>query len=240
ARQQRRATRNEVVLAVRQQYYGTVQTYHLARVAAGGLRVARDNERRVRALFEVGSVSKSDLLQAQVRTAQAELDSLTANGNILDARILLADQIGVTESELGEVDTVLVAAPRDYDLGALQSEAEANRPDLQAAKQALNSAKSGRTSARLDYLPSVVATSSMQFSPDGRRTTTTKAPGAPQFGIDPGIEFTTSETDRIWNGTLALSWDVFDGLASEGRSASSEARLRRAKVDYDALQRRLS
>src|SRR6185503_3381298 len=29
ARQQRRATRNEVVLAVRQQFYGTVQTYHL-------------------------------------------------------------------------------------------------------------------------------------------------------------------------------------------------------------------
>lgn len=242
ARSTRHATRNEVVLAVRQQFYSTVQTYHLARVAAGGLRVARDNQRRVRALFEVGSVSKSDLLQAQVRTAQAELDSLTANGNILDARIVLADQIGVGEGELGEVDTVLVAAVRDYDEAELQREAAANRPDLLAARAALSSAKSNRTSARLARIPSLEASSTVQFDTESRRTTTTKPPGVPgpPFNIDPGVEFTTSQTDRQWSGSLALFWNVFDGLATEGRSATSEARLRRARVDLDALERRLS
>ena len=239
ARLARTSTRNDVVFSVRQQFYGTVQTYHLARVASGSLRVARDNERRVRALFEVGSVSKSDLLQAQVRTAQAELDSLSSTGNIVDARILLAGAMGVREAELGELDTVLVAAPRDIDAAALQREAAANRPDLLAARAALNSAKSNRTAARLQRLPTLDASSTMEFDTQSRRTSTTNPPGLPPI-IEPGIEATESETVRQWTGSLSLNLNVFDGFGMDSRNAAAEARLRRARVELDALERNLS
>ena len=58
------ATRHDVVLETRRRFYDVVKAIHLSNVASGALRVARDDERRVRALFEVGSVSKSDLLKA--------------------------------------------------------------------------------------------------------------------------------------------------------------------------------
>ncbi|MFM8559287.1 MAG: TolC family protein, partial [bacterium] len=57
-----RATRADVRLETKRRFYSVVKAMHLARVSSQALRIARDDERRVRALFEVGSVSKSDLL----------------------------------------------------------------------------------------------------------------------------------------------------------------------------------
>ena len=66
------AARNDVALSVRRQFYEVVKAVKLAEVAEGSLQLSRDDERRVKAMFEVGSVSKSDLLKAQVRSAQSE------------------------------------------------------------------------------------------------------------------------------------------------------------------------
>lgn len=239
ARLSRTAARNDVVFGVRQQFYGAVQTYHLARVASGSLRVARDNERRVRALFEVGSVSRSDLLQAQVRTAQAELDSLSAVSNIVDARILLATALGIGEGELGAIDTVLEATPRDIDEALLQREAAEQRPDLLAARAAYNSARSNRTAARLGRLPTLEAQSTIEFDTRSRRTSTTNPPGLPPI-IEPGIEATESETDRAWSGSLSLNLNLFDGFGIESRNAAAEARLRRARAELETLERNLA
>ena len=76
AKLSRTATRNDVILETRTRFYNVVKAVRLAEVSAGALKLARDDERRVKALFEVGSVSKSDLLKARVRTSQSELDSL--------------------------------------------------------------------------------------------------------------------------------------------------------------------
>src|SRR5262249_16818452 len=74
----RQSTRSDVALQTRQQFYLTAGAYHLGSVANAAVRLARENERRVRALFDVGSVSRSDVLSAQVQTANSVLDSVTA------------------------------------------------------------------------------------------------------------------------------------------------------------------
>ena len=63
------ATRADVRFETKRLFYSVVKFVHLSRVSSQALKLSRDDERRVRALFEVGSVSKSDLLKAQVRTA---------------------------------------------------------------------------------------------------------------------------------------------------------------------------
>src|SRR5262249_16510220 len=50
------AARNDVVLTAKRQFYDVVKTIRLADVADRTVQLSRDNERRVRALFEVGSV----------------------------------------------------------------------------------------------------------------------------------------------------------------------------------------
>jgi len=122
------SARNDIALDVRRQFYLVVNAIHTARVNTEALKLSRDDERRVRALFDVGSVSKSDLLTAQTATSQAELDMLIARNAVVTQRITLADLIGVTEDHLGQVDTVMTVVPHDYDEASLIAEAAQNRP----------------------------------------------------------------------------------------------------------------
>src|SRR5438552_5378154 len=104
-----KATRQVVALDARQKFYQVVKAIHLSQVSSEALHLARDNERRLRALFDVGSVARSDLLVARVQTAQGELDSLAKHNAILVTRITLATAMGIEEGRLGEVDTTLTA-----------------------------------------------------------------------------------------------------------------------------------
>src|SRR5262245_23629489 len=126
-----KSTRQQIALDTRRQFYEVVKAIHLSRVSSQALRLARDDQRRVQALFNVGSVSRSDLLKAQVRTAQSELDSIAKHNSINVNRLNLATMIGIAERQMGDVDTVLIAQPQAYDETQILSEAEKNRPDIQ-------------------------------------------------------------------------------------------------------------
>ena len=257
ARLRQSATRQEVAFDTRRQFYQVVQSVRLADVATGALRLARDDERRVRALFEVGSVSKSDVLKAQVRTAQSQLDSLTAYQSVISQRISLAELMGLRESELAEVDTVLTAEVRDYEEGALLQDAARARPDLKAVDAEWRAARAAVLSARLSRLPYVTVSSFIDFSP--RRTFTQKSFGTfyilgREHGdhtpddyivrdtlgtvIDP-VTTGRSQTDRTFGGQIALTWDLFNGFATDSRIASARARLLRADEARNALNRNL-
>jgi outer membrane protein len=229
------ATRNDAALAVRRQFYIVVQAFHLARVNAEALRLSRDNERRVRALFEVGSVSKSDVLKAQVQTAQSQLDSLTSANQITIQRIALAGTLGIPEGAMGEVDTTLTISSTDYDEGALYAAAEKARPDLLAASAELKSAKSARWSARLARLPYVTVQGTASFNDRSNFKLTTHDPPQPDVET-PG----TSKTEKSYQAAVALNWDFFDGFATDSRNAAAQARLVRAQESYDGLKRNLA
>jgi outer membrane protein len=256
----REATRADVALATRQQFYQVVQATKLIGVTSQALTLARDSERRVRVLFEVGSVSRSDVLQAQVQTAQSQLDSIGACQALLVQRDLLAMQIGIEEARLGEVDTVLTFTPRELDEVALLGEAAAQRPDLKAAALQLKAARVGLMSARLARLPYVTVAGSAGF--DLSTTFSQKSYGTTRVYGPPYVsgegdgpwpvqqdliaEIPTPETSgdskvhRQYGASIALNWDFFDGLAADSRNATARAQLMRARNAYDVLHRNLA
>lgn len=253
-----KAARADVAFATRRQYYLVVTAYHLVGVANGSAKLAHDDERRVRALFEVGSVSRSDLLRAQVRTATSQLDSLTAYQNLVNQRILLSEALAMRETEMGDVDTLLTAEPHDYDEATLLAEAGKSRPDLLAADAEQRAARMSATAARLARLPYVTVSGLAQFNTSSSFTQKT----FDSFGGD-SVDFADaggivhrfppagpavtlpvkvsgrSESDQVLRGQIALNWDVFNGLATESRIASANARLLRAEEARNALHRNL-
>jgi outer membrane protein TolC len=227
-----------VTLETRRRFYDVVTAIHLSNVARGALRVSRDDERRVKALFDVGSVSKSDLLRAQVRSAQSVLDSLTANQNITVTRVLLAQWLGIPEQEMGEIDTLLVAEPRTYVEQQVLSTAERNRPDIQAAEKEVKAAGSAVTSAHFLRVPYVSLSGGMTFDPTF--TETSSGTGVDNNG-NPVSATAASEvkTDRTWRGAVSLNWNVFDGLFTDSRIAAAKAQQIRSRETLDALKRNL-
>jgi outer membrane protein TolC len=229
-----RASRNGIVLLTKTQYYDAVRAIHLLGVRTGALKLARDEERRVRALFEVGSVSRSDVMSAQVRTAQSELDSLIAQQDITLQRNRLAELVGVPESEMGAIDTSLTAQVQTYDEAAVLEEARQARPDLQAAEAELKAARANLNAARFTRLPYVAVQGSMDISPDAD-TKTTFTDTVPNV-----VTNTTFESDRDYQASISLNWDFFDGLAADSRTAFANARLMRARDQRDLIDRNLA
>ena len=189
----------------------------------------------MRTLFEVGSVSRNDVLQAQVQTAQSQLDSIAATQSLLIQRDQLATLIGVEEAKLGEVDTVLTFTPREYDEAGLLREASEKRPDLKAAHAKLQSAQAGVTAARLGWLPYVTLSGSASFNP----FSTSKTFVADTLGVLQPLN-SRSESDRQYSGRMALNWDFYDGGVTSARNAVARSQLDVARDAYEVLQRNLA
>jgi outer membrane protein TolC len=229
-----KASRADVRLAAKQRFYTTVKAMHLARVQARALRLARDDERRVRALFEVGSVSKSDLLKAQVRTASAQLDSTLADHDVVTQRLLLAGQLGIPDSQLGDIDSTLSNEHATLDPTGVLDEARKNRPDIQAAEADLKSAELALRSAHWARLPSVVVQGSW----------TPQAVSSSHFNVDfvspiDSLQNASSKTKGDVRGSVAVSMPIFDGFAIDSRVAAARGQLLNAKETRDALLRNL-
>lgn len=227
------ATRADVRLETRRRFYAVVKAMHLSRVSNQALRLAQNDERRVRALFEVGSVSKSDLLKAQVRTSQSQLDSILAHHSVVTSRLSLATQLGTPETGLGEVDSTLTADHSAVDLSSAIEEARKSRPDLKAADADVRSAELSMRSAHWARLPSISVGGSY----------TPKSVSSSKFFSDfaPRDTATTSgfETKGIYSGRIAVSMNIFDGFATDARVASARASMVRARETRDALVRNL-
>lgn len=238
----RTATRADVRLETHRRFYAVVKSMHLARVSSQALRAARDDERRVRALFEVGSVSKSDLLKAQVRTAQSQLDSLLTDHAVVNQRIALAQHLGMSEAGLGEIDSALVSRSSSVDAAAVLAEARRNRPDLRAAEASLRSAELGVRSARWSRLPSVSISGSWtpKSTSDVKQFYTPGHDAIPVSGAGLASGVTgSSEAKDSWGGQLAVGLNLFDGLATDARVAAARAQLLRARESRDGLLRNL-
>lgn len=236
----RAAVANDVIYSTRGRFYEVVKAVRLADVSASALRLSRDNERRVRALFEVGSVSRSDLLKAQVQTAQSELDSLTAAQSVTTQRVLLAEQLGVGEAELGEVDTVLTVQPVDYDESELVSEASRNRPDLLAADAQLKSAEASLRSANLARLPYVSINGGTTFQPRSNGKTTFDQAQLDGNGDPYTTTASNSRADLDYNASVSINMNLFTGFGTESQIATARARVMRARESRDALRRNLA
>jgi outer membrane protein TolC len=223
------SARNDVALDARRQFYQVVQAIQLSRVNTEALRLSRDNERRVRALFEVGSVSKSDVLKAQVQTAQSTLDSLLAVNQITVQRNVLAALIGIPEASLGEIDTTLQDTQQAYDEAQILAEAEKNRPDIRAAEESVKSANAGVNAARFLRIPFVSLSGQAIINSKFSSTT------------DPALASDGSfKTDREYIGAVALNWNFFDGFVTESRMAAANSGRARARENLAALKRNLA
>ncbi len=234
----RSATRNDVALLVRQRFYDVVRAIHLADVSAQSLKLARDNERRVRALYEVGSVSKSDLLKARVSTGQSQVDSLVTDHSVTNSRILLSEALGMAEKELGDIDTTLSATYRDYDEAAVFAEAREARPDIKAAEADARSAEMTIAAARWARLPYVSASASATFKPKTESRSETEYFDTLGNSTGTRSQNTTSKANAQYNASIALNWDLFD-LGNDARAASAKARMIRSRETRDALIRNL-
>jgi outer membrane protein TolC len=202
----RQTLRNQIASV----YFELVRAKERDLVAREAYDLSAEQLRRAETLFELGSVARSDVLQAQVNLAAADRDRITATNVIELQRSRLALALGVTVDSPIEVDAppplpaVLPENPEQ-----LVRDAQASRPDLQAARADLRAAQFGAKSAKWSRYPTIDG--SYSYSRRGDH-----------------LNDVTEDFDRGYSFSLraGLSWTLFDGFNTKGNIQRAEAARR--------------
>ncbi len=198
AEQNAAAARNDLVFEVRRSYHNINKARSFLRAAEESVVSMESNAQAARDRYEAGKVLKSDVLDAEVRLAEAREGVVRTRHAVALAETVFRNVLGVGERELvtagnaqGSVNDGQVVAAHDVE-----------RPEMAAARMAMAAAGQQMRAARSGFYPRVHA-----FA---------------RLDVNSGNAADYAES---WLAGVAVEWDVFDGFLTRGRV--SEARAQR-------------
>jgi outer membrane protein len=204
-------------------YYNWLRTVSGGAVAQASLQRFKALLDDARAAYEVGTVTKADVLRLEAAVAGTEL-AITETETL---RRLSEEQLAtymdepVKAYQVGEnaaVDAARVSVPKD--LNKLIANAYQQRLELQALKAASASIREGSDAIAISQYPRLDAFGDVTVANPNQR-------------IFPQEE----EWNATWAVGLSLSWNVNDALSGSAQSAELEATRAKLEADTESLER---
>jgi outer membrane protein len=160
------ATRQQILLAVDQSFFGVLQAQAVLQVADQTVANRQVVVDQVEALAKSALKSDLDLSFARVNLAQAKLLLLDAQNNEKGAQATLAALLGyVTPQEFDVIDEPGAISAPPGNLDELIQQAVNSRPELQAAHYQYESAESLKNAERDSLLPTISALGAIGGTP---------------------------------------------------------------------------
>jgi outer membrane protein TolC len=156
----------------------------------------------------VGTATRSDVLRAELETADAELAVLDAEAQLRTARLALGRQIGRPGAVQPVAGALPEEAPRIPLVEALVARAEENAPVAVAARAELDRAGSEKLQAWSQYVPSLRMTGGYDW-----------------------FSFRWPPDEESWSLRLIASLPLFNGFTREATVARAEAERRVAEAE---------
>src|SRR5581483_2743291 len=203
--------REVVVQNVRQAYFGVLQAQRLVAVADANLARSELNLRSAQGFYDVGTKPKSDVTKAEVEVANARVLMISARNNVRLAQTTLANALGLEATAPIQIDDILTYEPLALDAAQLLTEALANRPELRQAQARVDSARAQLAGARAEYLPDLSL-----------------------VGVYGGAG--EDQLRETWSIGAQLSWNLFQGFATQNRVREAQALVETARADADSLE----
>jgi len=221
-------TFQDLMLNVEKAYYNLYASVSQIKAAEANLEDSAKALETANQKFDSGLVTKLDVLQAESEYTKAQYDLEGARRDGMDAQAQLANVIGVPAGAEIEISPPPFEKPRDVmtrDVRELIEEAMSRRPDIAAARAALESKKAALQSANSDLWPTL----NVGGSVTGNRYY--------QYGSEKDGLFNVKD-DYGYVAYVSVDWNVFDGFylysvrneAREQMKAEME-KLRKAELD---------
>ncbi|GFE58448.1 TolC family protein [Geobacter sp. AOG1] len=182
----------DVFLQVVTSYFGILQAQQLLQAAEDEVIQMTDHLRVAQNLFELGVVTRNDLLQAEVRLAgsqQRRLDSTNRLGNAWLQLNYLIDRKPDSRAELEETATLPPTAPT-----ASEDLALTNRPEIKALEKSVEGSDLEVQETRGGYYPEIFAKAGLDY-----------------------VQNRQVREQAIMAATIGLKINLFDGQATTGR-----------------------
>ncbi len=214
-----RLTKEQIAFQIFLQYLEVQKAHARLETARTALEEAEESRRQARVRTTAGLGLKSDELRAATHLAGMEQQMISAENNLILARLQLGLAIGADAGEEFETEAVRFEASNKAELEQLLHDAQQTRLDIKVAEQGKDRADAAVWQARSDFLPTVGAIGSWQMNHN--RT---------PFGKD----------HDSWMLGVALRWNIFDGLRTVHGSRQASASQAAAGQQLEQTRKEIS
>lgn len=207
ARLDSEAVRNELGFEVSRTFHTVLKTRQFIQAAEAAVSSFEANLIVARRRLEGGTLLRSEVLDTEVRLAQAREDLVRAHNASTLAERALRNLLGIDAGEFTVADTVpAVSAPTPGEL--------AHRPELIAARERANAANAQVRGAKSGYQPRVSAFGSV--------------------GYDHG--WVTGGNGGNYTAGVLVQWDLWDGFSTRSKVREAEAKRESAQEEERKLR----
>ena len=201
---------NEMRNTVTNGYFDMLQADNLQKLGRESVDRLADHLKNVEAQYEVGVVAKVDVLRSQVELANAKQSLIQAENKYQIAEANLNKIVGLPMDTQLKLDNILVYTPYDNDMQYCLDYAAKHRPELEQAKQKVESAKGALRVAISGHMPQVAASASQNWKDSNW----------------PGDE------NGNWGVGVQVTMNIFDSGVTVSKIHGAEADLAKAHESY--------
>lgn len=220
ARENLRGAENDLVLSIKEQYYGLLKALKLVEVQEASVRRAEEFLKTIQSRYDLGSASLSEVLKAKVQLGSEQLELLRLRNSVETARASLNTSLKrPVDSDL-EVSDVSGAASAVPEYSAAIEEARHWSPDLMGAQASLRAARDDVGLARATFFPTFSWSVTRSFNPIERNDL-----------LDYDGRFGT------WFIGASLNFTIFSGFHRKTAVSSARAQVRYAEEALDQTER---
>ena len=214
------------LLTTRTAYYNVLLAEQEITVRDAAVKLLAQELENTKRRFDAGAVPRFDVLRGEVEVANARPKLIRARNTYRTAKNNLANVLGynipsgVLEDLPINLTTKLDPEPFDIALPSALAQAKERRSELSALRTEVDLQRERVVAAKSGYKPSLGVFASYgghnsQFRDEFYRDVT---------GPTAGVE---------------MRWDIFDGLATQGKVVEARARQSKASVSLDEMVRRV-
>ena len=215
------STIDQVVYEVRTSFYQALLAREQIGVEEQNVNYLSEQLKIAQDRFEANTISKFDVLRAEVELANAKPALIRAKNNYRTAIDELYRAIGYQSHrehayDGTEISGELAFSPIQYGLSTSLDKAMTTRPELLQLDAMIKAYEAGVDVAKAGYYPNVSVYGGYALD---------KSPVSEDF----------SDSLKGWKVGVVSSWAVFDGRATRGRILQARSKLRQVELDKREL-----
>jgi len=215
------STRTDLVRQVKEAYYGILLARELIDVSEESISVAEAHLKVAQARYDVGLASSYDVLRGEVQVANLRPALINMQNALDTSREALGLLLGLDANQTVDAKGELALEPFGTALEDCLTKALANRPELTMLRRNEEIAERSIAIARAGLYPKLYLAGGYTHQLN-------------DYSL--GVSFSPAEWSDIWQGTLSLSWDLFDSWAASSRIKQAQVAKDQARSNREQLE----
>jgi len=203
----------QVVLNVKQAYYGVLQAKRNRDVTADTVKQFQQHLEQAKGFYEVGTKPKFDVTKAEVDLSSAKLNLIKSENVLRLAVVSLNNAMGIPDAPEYILEDNLLFQQYNITFDDALDRAYKNRPDLQSINAKKQATENSIDLAKTGYYP--VLTGNAAYNWSGEKI---------------------SSLDHGWNVGAALSFPLFSGYLTKYQVEEAKANLNILKANEESLR----